>query len=512
MAETIADLFARHRHDRPAVGAPGRPWLDYGQLDRLAKATRQSLNVLGVGRGDRVAIVLPNGPEMATCFATVATGAVTAPLNPAYREEEFDFYLADLGAKALIVAEDEEGPAVAVARRRGVQVIRLAVKEGAAAGDFALRPEAVAAEAPAAGTGLAGPDDVGLVLHTSGTTSRPKLVPLLQKNLAASAGHIAETLELKVADRCLNIMPLFHIHGLMAAVLATLAAGGSVVCTPGFNALRFFSWLEQAKPTWYTAVPTMHQAILARAERNKAACEAAGLRFIRSSSSSLPPQVMEALEATFHCPVIESYGMTEAAHQMASNPLPPAPRKPGSVGIAAGPEIRVADEAEGTFLAQGEAGEVCISGPNVTPGYEANPDANAKSFFEHEGRRWFRTGDQGVLDEEGYLRITGRLKEIINRGGEKVSPLEVDECLMDHPAVQQVVTFAMPHDKLGEEVAAAVVLREGQKATERELRDFAAEHLADFKVPRKVLILPEIPKGATGKMQRIGLAEKLGVA
>jgi acyl-CoA synthetase (AMP-forming)/AMP-acid ligase II len=512
MADTLADLFKPHRHDRPAIGAPGRPWLDYGALEQLAKATRQSLNVLGVGRGDRVAIVLPNGPEMATCFVTVATGAVTAPLNPAYREEEFDFYLADLNAKALIVAEDDESPAVTVARRRGIQVVRLAVKEGAAAGDFALRPEEVAAEAPAAGTGLAAPDDVGLVLHTSGTTSRPKIVPLSQKNLAASAGHIARTLELGVADRCLNIMPLFHIHGLLAAVLATLQSGGSVFCTPGFNALRFFAWLEEANPTWYTAVPTMHQAILARAERNKAACEAAGLRFIRSSSSSLPPQVMEALEATFHCPVIESYGMTEAAHQMASNLLPPGARKPGSVGVAAGPEIRICAEDDARFVPRGEAGEVCISGPNVTPAYEANPDANAKSFFELDGKRWFRTGDQGVLDDEGYLRITGRLKEIINRGGEKVSPLEVDECLMDHPAVQQVVTFAMPHDKLGEEVAAAVVLREGQEASERELRDFAAAHLADFKVPRKVLIVAEIPKGATGKMQRIGLADKLGVA
>jgi acyl-CoA synthetase (AMP-forming)/AMP-acid ligase II len=294
--------------------------------------------------------------------------------------------------------------------------------------------------------------------------------------------------------------------------LATLQSGGSVFCTPGFNALKFFSWLEEANPTWYTAVPTMHQAILARAERNKAACEAAGLRFIRSSSSSLPPQVMEALEATFHCPVIESYGMTEAAHQMASNLLPPGARKPGSVGVAAGPEIRICAEDDARFVPRGEAGEVVISGPNVTPAYEANPDANAKSFFELDGKRWFRTGDQGVLDDEGYLRITGRLKEIINRGGEKVSPLEVDECLMDHPAVQQVVTFAMPHDKLGEEVAAAVVLREGQEASERELRDFAAAHLADFKVPRKVLIVAEIPKGATGKMQRIGLADKLGVA
>ena len=512
MAATIAELIASHRRDRPAVGAPGRPWLDYGQLERLAKATRQSLNVLGVGRGDRVALVLPNGPEAATCFVAVATGAVTAPLNPAYREEEFDFYLADLGAKALIVPEDDESPAVAVARRRGIQVIRLWVKEGSAAGDFALRPEEVAAEPPAAGTGLAEPDDVGLVLHTSGTTSRPKIVPLSQRNLAASAGHIAATLDLKVADRCLNIMPLFHIHGLMAAVAATFAAGGSVVCTPGFNALRFFTWLEEVKPSWYTAVPTMHQAILARAPRNKEACEAAGLRFIRSSSAALPPAVMEQLEATFHCPVIESYGMTEAAHQMASNPLPPARRKPGSVGVAAGPEIGVAAEGEARFLPTGTAGEVCISGPNVTSGYEANPEANAAAFFEHEGVRWFRTGDQGVLDEEGYLKITGRLKEIINRGGEKVSPLEVDDCLMEHPAVQQVVTFAVPHDKLGEEVGCAVVLREGQTADARALKDYAAAHLADFKVPKTVLIVDAIPKGATGKMQRIGLAEKLGVA
>ena len=512
MADTIAALFAPHRHDRPAVGAPGRPWLDYGQLDRLAKATRQSLNVLGIGRGDRVAIVLPNGPEMATCFVAVATGAVTAPLNPAYREEEFDFYLSDLGAKALIVDEDDDGPAVAVARRRGVQVVRLAVKPGSAAGDFTLRAEEVAGAPPTAGTGLAAADDVGLVLHTSGTTSRPKLVPLLQRNLAASADHIATTLELKVADRCLNIMPLFHIHGLMAAVLATLRAGGSVVCTPGFNALRFFAWLEEANPTWYTAVPTMHQAILARAERHREACTRAGLRFVRSSSASLPPPVMAALEATFHCPVIESYGMTEAAHQMASNPLPPAERKAGSVGPAAGPEIRVAAEGEETFLSRGEAGEVCISGPNVTPGYEAAAEANAAAFFERDGRRWLRTGDQGVLDADGYLQITGRLKEIINRGGEKISPLEVDDRLMAHPAVQQVVTFAMPHDKLGEEVACAVVLREGHAASERELKDYAAQHLADFKVPRRVLIVPEIPKGATGKLQRVGLAAKLGVA
>jgi acyl-CoA synthetase (AMP-forming)/AMP-acid ligase II len=294
-------------------------------------------------------------------------------------------------------------------------------------------------------------------------------------------------------------------------VSSSLAAGASIWCAPGFDALKFFGWLDTAKPSWYTAVPTMHQAILTRAGRNAEIIGRAGLRLIRSSSASLPPQVMIQLSETFGAPVIESYGMTEAAHQMCSNPLPPRAQKPGSVGVAAGPEVRVAHEVEDRLLPMDATGEVVISGPNVTPGYEGNPDANRKSFFEAEGRRWFRTGDQGAFDTEGYLNLTGRLKEIINRGGEKVSPLEVDAVLMDHPAIAQVVTFAVPHPKLGEEVAAAVVLREGMAATDREIREFAQSRLADFKAPRKVVILAEIPKGATGKLQRIGLAEKLGL-
>jgi len=352
-------------------------------------------------------------------------------------------------------------------------------------------------------------DDVALILHTSGTTSRPKIVPLLQSNVAASAQHIRASLDLTPADRCMNVMPLFHIHGLLAAVSASLAAGASIWCAPGFDALRFFGWMKDAQPTWYTAVPTMHQAILSRATRNAEIIEAGNLRFLRSSSASLPPQVMTALQETFGAPVIEGYGMTEAAHQMASNPLPPRAQKPGSVGVEAGPMVRTAHETEDR-LVEG-VGEIVISGPNVTPGYEGNPEANAKSFFEADGARWFRTGDQGAFDDEGYLRLTGRLKEIINRGGEKISPLEIDEVLMDHPAIAQCVTFALPHPKLGEEVAAAVVLLDGQEATEKDIRAFAATRVADFKVPRKVIILDEIPKGATGKMQRIGMAEKLGL-
>ena len=276
-------------------------------------------------------------------------------------------------------------------------------------------------------------------------------------------------------------------------------------CTPGFNALKFFAALEEAKPTWYTAVPTMHQAILTRAGAHKDVIARHPLRFIRSSSSSLPPQVIAELEAVFHAPVIEAYGMTEAAHQMASNPLRGV-RKPGSVGLAAGQEVAIMD-ADGRLLGRGEIGEIVIRGDNVTAGYENNPAANAEAFVDG----WFRTGDQGVIDVDGYVSLTGRLKEIINRGGEKISPREVDEVLMDHPAVLQVVTFAMPHDKLGEDVAAAVVLREGASATEHELRAFLSQRIAAFKVPQKILFLDEIPKGATGKLQRIGLAQKLGL-
>ncbi len=501
-ATTIATLLEAGDDGAPAILAPDREPLDHASLRAHMHATVERLNALGIGRNDRVAIVLPNGPEMAAAFVCIGAGAATAPLNPAYRQDEFAFYLEDLNARALVLpAGEEDSPAEAAAAKLGVPVVRLVPRTDGPAGLFDLDGAAGETTAP----GLAEPGDIALILHTSGTTSRPKIVPLTHRNVTASARHIRETLALAPGDRCLNIMPLFHIHGLIAAVLTSLGAGASVYCTPGFNALKVFAWFEDAVPTWYTAVPTMHQAILARAERNRDAVAKIDLRLIRSSSSSLPPQVMTALEETFGCPVIESYGMTEAAHQMASNLLPPGRRKPGTVGVAAGPEVAVMDRA-GNLLPAGTEGEVVIRGPNVTPGYEANPEANAESFTE-EG--WFRTGDQGVIDADGFLTITGRIKEIINRGGEKISPREVDEVLLDHPAVEQAVTFALPHDKLGEEVAAAIVLREGQSASADELRAFAAERLADFKVPRRFVFVPEIPKGATGKLQRIGLHEKL---
>jgi acyl-CoA synthetase (AMP-forming)/AMP-acid ligase II len=506
-ASTIGALLESGADDAPALSAPDGVPLSYRALRALVADTARTLGARGIGPGDRVAIVLPNGPEMAAAFLGIGAAAAAAPLNPGYRAEEFSFYLTDLKARLLVTGSDTDTPAVAVANQLEIPVARLAARPERGAGSFDLElPDHAPGPIPVSSR-AATADDTALVLHTSGTTSRPKIVPLAHANLCASAANVRNALALSASDLGLVIMPLFHIHGLVAALLAPLSAGGQVCCSPGFNALKFFSWFAAVRPTWYTGVPTMHQAILLRAAKNAGALDGHRLRFIRSSSSALPPTVIAELERVFGVPVIEAYGMTEAAHQMASNPMPPGARKPGTVGPAAGPEIRVVDSS-GRPVPPGVSGEIVIRGRNVMREYENNPAANAEAFLEG----WFRTGDQGVMDADGYVSITGRLKEIINRGGEKISPREVDEIIMEHPAVHQCVTFAMPHELLGEEVAAAVVLRQGARASDQELRRYAAERLADFKVPKKILILPEIPVGATGKLQRIGLAKKLGLA
>ncbi|MHA1190440.1 MAG: acyl--CoA ligase [Alphaproteobacteria bacterium] len=509
MTHSIHDILAAKAGDAvataaPAIGAPDRADLSYGALAELARSAVQVLRKQGIGRTDRVAIVLPNGPEMAACFLAVGSGAPAAPLNPAYKQDEFAFYLADLGTKAVIVEAGSTSPVVAAAGDLGIPLLEISWSADDPAGMFHFA--SAGDNAGDSEPDYSSDDDEALVLHTSGTTSRPKVVPLSNANVAASARHISDTLELRSGDIGLNIMPLFHIHGLIASLLSSMVAGAHVVCSPGFNALKFFRWFEAVHPTWYTAVPTMHQAILGRAGRNETAVAGSRLRFVRSSSSSLPPPVMTELELIFRCPVIEAYGMTEAAHQMASNPLPPAERKAGSVGLAAGPEVAIMDPA-GTMLRAGDEGEIVIRGGNVFSGYENNPDANREAF----SGGWFRTGDLGILNGAGYLTISGRLKEIINRGGEKIAPREVDDVIQAHPAVDQVVTFALPHEKLGEAVAAIVVFKEGQRAQEAEIKAFAAEKLAAFKVPAKIFVRDEIPKGATGKLQRIGLAEKLGL-
>jgi acyl-CoA synthetase (AMP-forming)/AMP-acid ligase II len=344
-------------------------------------------------------------------------------------------------------------------------------------------------------------DDVALILHTSGSTGRPKRVPLSHANLSISARNVARSYGLTSSDVSLCVMPLFHVHGLVASTLATLATGGTVVVPGKFNPLSFWRVVRDHGVTWYSAVPTLHQLLLARAEPGSSRpAGAEKLRFIRSCSASLPPQVMHDLETAFGAPVLEAYGMTEAAHQMASNPLPPRERKPGSVGPGTDVRVSIMD-AGGTHVNPGERGEVVIQGPNVIKGYESNPEANATSFTDG----WFRTGDQGFLDADGYLVLVGRLKELINRGGEKISPREIDEVLLAHPAVAEAVCFGVPHATWGEEVAAAVVLREA--ATESDLLAYCRERLSDYKRPKQIHITDAIPRTATGKIQRRVVAE-----
>jgi acyl-CoA synthetase (AMP-forming)/AMP-acid ligase II len=487
----------------PAIRAPGKETLSYGELSQHLQSTALQLSRLGIKAGDRVAVVLPNGPEMATAFLAVSSVCACAPLNPGYPYDEFIFSLSDLHVRALVALPGSEAPAHKAAAALEIPVLSLE-PDPRQAGKFSFSshiPLAVNMVEP----GLAGMDDTALVLHTSGTTSRPKIVPLTHRNIFYSVQNIVETYGLTRDDTCLNMMPLFHIHGLVGALSASLAAGASILCAPGFLPDEVPGWLSDLALTWYSAVPTIHQALLELLRRQPEIAGQVHLRFIRSCSSSLAPQLAEELEEVFGAPVLEAYGMTEAAHQITSNPLPPSPHKFGSVGRATGSvQISILDEG-GNSLPENDSGEICIRGENVMDGYENNPAANLAGFC----RGWLRTGDIGYLDGDGYLFIQGRLKEIINRGGEKISPREIDEVLLRHPAVRQAVTFAIPHPSLGEDVAAAVVLGDGQTVSARELRQTAAASLASFKVPRQIVFVQEIPKGATGKIQRVGLAEIL---
>jgi acyl-CoA synthetase (AMP-forming)/AMP-acid ligase II len=459
------------------------------------------LHSFGLGQGDRIAIAMPNGAPMVITFLAATLAGTAAPLNPKYKQDEFSFYYEDTQAKALITLSDGIEAAIAAA---SPEMLLITAKVNA---DATLDFELVRGTATPKESLLPSGDDVAMILHTSGTTSRPKRVPLRHRNLVASAKNIIGAYSFSEQDTTLCLMPLFHIHGLVGCLLSTLASGGTLVCPNGFNALEFWKWVETYKPTWYSAAPTMHQMILSRASRNQDIVDDNPFRFIRSSSASLPPVVIEQLESTLKAPVIESYSMTEAAHLMATNPLPPKTRKAGFVGYGFGVDVAIMDEA-GNLLAPGSLGEVVVKGANVIDGYENNPQANATAFVNG----WFRTGDQGVIDEEGYLRLTGRLKELINRGGEKISPLEVDDVLLRHPAIAEALAFAVPHKSYGEDIQAAVVLKPDSEVTEKELKTHCAGMLADFKVPAQIHILAELPRGATGKLQRLNMANLLGLA
>ncbi|MFZ0995645.1 MAG: acyl--CoA ligase [Candidatus Dormiibacterota bacterium] len=488
MAETLMDLLRRRPADHAAVVVPDGPVLSHERLRQLVIEAAQALASLGIGAHDRVAMALPNGAEAIVLFLAASFGATACPLNPAYKEDEFRFYLEDTQSRALLVPPGE----AAEARRalpKGATVIEVEIDA-----EGKLRLESQGTRPRARPVQPSGPDDVALVLHTSGTTSRPKRVPLRHRHLAASVSNITTHYQLDPEDISLCVMPLFHVHGLVASALSALAAGGTVIAPRNFKPLQFWPRVRAHQPTWFSASPTPHRIFLKRGDAGRQS-GIERLRFVRSCSSALSPSQMAEMESCFGVPVLDAYGMTEASHQMASNPLPPGRRQPGSVGRGTGVEIATMGE-DGELLAPGSAGEVVIRGPNVTDGYESNPAANAAAFT----RGWFRTGDLGVLDQTGYLTLSGRLKELINRGGEKVAPMEVDAVLESHPAVAEAVCFGQPDPNWGEVVAAAVVLR--SPADAKELLAHCRSHLADFKVPSQLYIVEAIPRTATGKVQR----------
>ena len=503
---TLPQFLERPPADKVAIVLPEQNIsITYGNLRGQVQAVAEQLAAAGVGRGDRVATSLTNGLPVIVSFLAAGVAGTAAPLNPAYKEDEFRFYLEDTAAKVLLLPPDGADDARRAAVALGVPILTIDMD---AAGTVTLSRAKALAERPLDRKPVTPPsvDDVALVLHTSGSTGRPKRVPLKHANLSISAQNVAASYELTKDDVSLCVMPLFHVHGLVASTLATLASGGTVVVPAKFSPLSFWRTARDHGVTWYSAVPTLHQLLLARAgdpsDPSRRPAGAEKLRFIRSCSASLPPAVMSALEAAFGAPVLEAYGMTEAAHQMSSNPLPPSERRPGSVGRGTDVKISIMDKA-GNHLPVGEAGEVVIQGPNVITGYENNPEANASSFVDG----WFRTGDQGVLDAYGYLTLVARIKELINRGGEKISPREIDEVLLTHPAIAEAVCFGVPHGTWGEEVEAAVVLREGATATNADLIAFCKERMAEFKRPKQIHITQTIPRTATGKIQRGAIAK-----
>jgi acyl-CoA synthetase (AMP-forming)/AMP-acid ligase II len=466
----------------------------YDSLRQQVFEMANALASAGIRRGDAVAIALPNGLPAIVSFLAASVAGTAAPLNPTYPYEEFHFFLGDTNAKILLCPRVGAEFVRTAAKDRNIPAFSVEMNEQ---GNVHVvdAPSGVTATEPKA-------DDIALVLHTSGSTGRPKRVPLRHFNLAVSSANIANTYALTEEDTSLCVMPLFHIHGLIGSTMSTLLTGGTVVVPTKFNALSFWRTVREHHVSWYSGVPTMHQLLMARAHHKPV--EAASLRFIRSCSAPLSAELIHKIEDVFGVPFVEAYGMTEASHQMTSNPLPPRHRKAGSVGVGTGLRVRIMDK-DGRSLEDNQCGEIAIQGANVFRGYENNPEANARAFVNG----WFRTGDQGYLDEDCYLHLTGRIKDIIIRGGENIAPHEIDEILLKHPAVAAAVTFGFAHPTLGEEVAAAVVLHERHGATESALIKHCRESLAEFKCPKKIYLLDSIPTTATGKIRRRAVAAAL---
>lgn len=522
---SLTSLLCKAAEEFPnqrAIAVSGKYELTHSRLQATVTACAARLRAAGVGHGDVVALAFPNSIEFVVLFmAVMRARGVAAPLNAAYTAEEFEFYLGDSKSKLLLLPAEGNTAAETAAAKIGLPVAKCRfsiLSEGTGSVEFVSESPGFDLDLGLIGKGETDieaelssdiHDDMALFLHTSGTTSRPKGVPLTQLNLATSTLHIKETYEFSTSDATVITLPLFHVHGLVAGLLSSLISGASVVLpsTGRFSASTFWTDMRTHGATWYTAVPTIHQILLER-HANKPEDQYPELRFIRSCSASLAPIVLERLESAFGAPVLEAYAMTEASHQMTSNPLPHSGgRKAGSVGKATGIELTILDE-NGVPQSQGCTGEVCIRGANVTKGYQNNPEANESAFQFG----WFHTGDLGYLDEEGYLFLKGRIKELINRGGEKISPFEVDAVLLSHPFVAQAVAFAVPDEKYGEEVNAAVVPVEGVSVMEEDVISTCKKNLAAFKIPKRVFVTDSLPKTASGKIQRRVMAEHFGAS
>ncbi|MEC9343479.1 MAG: AMP-binding protein [Pseudomonadota bacterium] len=473
-----------------AIEAPDGRALSYAALCEKAFSIAGSLAAAGIagdGKRPRVGIVMPNGLDMALTLLGTAVAAEATPFNPGSTASEFDAYFRATGIDALIVRDGSSGPAVAIAERLGIKLLRFG-GDGRIAGYTPGKFDEP------------GPDNIALVLMTSGSTGKPKIVPLSHRNVCTSASEVAGSIGLSPEDACLTMWEQYHIGGLVDLLLAPLASGGRLIATAGFDAAQFFRILAERRPTWYQAVPTTLTELVFYAGRSAIAVQPNSLRLIRSVAAALAPSTLEEVEELFGVPVIVTLGMTEASPLITSTELPPAIRKRGSVGRSCGTQIRIVGPA-GETLTRGATGEVAIRGDNVFKGYEANDEANAAQFRDG----WFHTGDTGYLDEEGYLFLTGRIKQMVNRGGEKISPQEVDDALLTHPAVAEAASFAVPHRTLGEDIAAAVVLR--TPVGPDELRAYLSTRVAAFKVPHRIAILDRMPRNPVGKIDRLALAE-----
>jgi acyl-CoA synthetase (AMP-forming)/AMP-acid ligase II len=493
--------FSNSQGQSEAFLAPGRQSLTFAGLAERTKAIKNQLNSLGVGRGDRIAAVLPNGPETAVCYLAVAGCATFAPLNPACRQDEFEGYLKKLNPRVVIVPAEGGAEIRAACANMGVAIFELSFDCSATAGHFALEGETIG---ECRRPGWNQPEDIVLIIPTSGTTGHPKLVPLTQDSQLRYGAEMKDWLGIGPQDRNLHFMPMFHGHGLNSSLMCSIVCGSGIVCLDKFEVGAFFEALDAFAPTWYSAGFSYHRAILEASSDYREMAARSRLRFIRSGSGRLDPKVMKGLEDLFGAPVIERYGMTET-HTITSNPLPPGRRKPGTVGLPVSSEVAIRDD-DGKILEQGEIGEVVVDDEFVFSGYLDDPISNAKAFVDG----WFRTGDLGVFDADGYLTITGRVDDVINRGGEKISPAEIDAALLAHPAVAEAVTFPMSHPTLGQIPVAAVVTAEGATEGAKDLEDFLSRRLAHFKVPSHFFFVDEIPKSDSGKIWRDTLAKLLG--